>query len=37
VRPTVDLVHDNGVETERQRLARDESRLRHRAFDGIDD
>ena len=35
---TVDLVHDdNGLEAERQRLARDEARLRHRAFDGVDD
>ena len=34
---TVDLVHDDdGIEAERQRLARDEARLRHRAFDGID-
>ena len=34
---TVDLVHhDDGVEAERQRLARDEARLRHRAFDGVD-
>ena len=35
---TVDLVHDDdGVEAERQRLARDEARLRHRAFDRVDD
>jgi hypothetical protein len=34
---TVDLVHhDDGIEAERQRLARDEARLRHRAFDRVD-
>ena len=33
----VDLVDDDdGLEAERQRLARDEARLRHRALDGID-
>ena len=33
----VDLVDDHdGLEAQRERLARDEARLRHRAFDGID-
>ena len=34
---SVDLVdHDNGVEAERQRLAGNETRLRHGPFDGVD-
>jgi hypothetical protein len=33
----VDLVDDDdGLEAQRQRLARDEARLRHRALDGVD-
>ena len=34
---TVDLVdHHDGLEAQRQRLARDEARLRHRPFDRVD-